>query len=172
MSEVESFYEYKEELELIQAQNPIEAELYSVIAKVLRQNIQKGEISLRDYSVRRQSKNNDACKAIRGNSGFPDFLIRTRKKSENAEVLGAVEIKTIVTNLEKPSESNKQLDDHIKKYKKVIYTNGLKWIYYNNSDVIVWEIDIGSFNQINGFEWSLGQWKVLLKKLNDMKFIV
>ena len=75
-----------------------------------------------------------------GYNGFPDFVIRTREKSNDAQNLGAVEVKYVTNDLEKYLE---QLKGHIYFYKRVIYTNGLEWRFYNNNLKEEWKITIG-----------------------------
>ncbi|EGD46175.1 hypothetical protein Cpap_0469 [Ruminiclostridium papyrosolvens DSM 2782] len=139
-----NFTVYKDEIELIQAQNRVECDLYSIIANIIRISKQGGNISLRDVSVRRTT---DFSRSFKGDVGFPDFVIRTREKSENAAILGAVEIKYIGLNLEDYIE---QLNGHIDFYKQVIYTNGIEWRFYHLDQLgnkkLIWEVSLGESN--------------------------
>ena len=163
---IENYFDtYKEEIELIDAQNRVELDLYSIIAYIIRMAKSSKRISLRDVSGRRET---DFSKAFIGLSGFPDFVIRTREKNNTAKVLGAIEIKYISENLDNQNHLN-QLSGHINTYKKVIYTNGLEWRFYNNSlspeeqPVILGEYNCGNF------KWNgKAEWDKLLKSLNEL----
>ena len=91
-----TFTNYKQELQLINIQNRVECDLYSIIAYIVRQ-AQNNEISLRDVSSRRTTT---FSKFFKGKSGFPDFVIRTRDKNYNAACLGAIEVKYLDVNLD------------------------------------------------------------------------
>lgn len=163
MSLANNFDEYQDEIELVQAQNRVECDLYSIIAQIIRESVQGENISLRDVSVRRGTK---FSRHFRGCYGFPDFVIRTREKSNNAQNLGAVEAKYVTEDLEKYL---KQLEGHIEFYKRVIYTNGLEWRFYNKNNYEKnWKITLGQMTN-NIFEWeSVKQWEELLTKLNNI----
>ena len=163
-----NFTAYKDEIELIQAQNRVECDLYSVIAYIIRESKQGKNISLRDVSARRTT---DFSRPFKGDAGFPDFVIRTREKSENAAILGAVEIKYISLDLDL-EDFIEQLNGHIGFYKQVIYTNGIKWRFYNldkyGNKTCVWEVLLGKFNT-EGFVWNdEGMWQDLLEKLDNI----
>ncbi|WP_123054496.1 hypothetical protein [Clostridium sp. JN-1] len=162
---------YKDELELIQAQNRVECDLYSVIAYIIRESKQGGNISLRDVSVRRET---DFSKPFKGDSGFPDFVIRTREKSENAAILGAVEIKYIGLNLDLENYIE-QLNGHIDFYKQVIYTNGIVWRFYNLDEFenrkLIWEVTLGKFDKETIIWNNEEKWQDLLKKLDNITWI-
>ena len=168
MSLANDFNLYKDEIELILAQNIVECDLYSIIACIIRERKQGNEISLRDVSVRRKK---DFSKPFRGNSGFPDFVIRTRDKSNDAGILGAIEAKKVDEDLENHLE---QLKGHLDFYKRVIYTNGLKWRYYNIDEFqennFLWETALGEIN--NGkIIWNKDdKWTELLDKLDVIKW--
>lgn len=165
MSLANNFCEYKDEIELVQAQNRVECDLYSIIAHIIRESTQGGSISLRDVSERRET---DFSRPFRGGLGFPDFVIRAREKSNDAQILGAVEAKYITEDLDL-EKYLEQLEAHIKFYKLVIYTNGLLWRFYdgNNSEK-KWEISLGEIIN-NHFKWaSEKQWRNLLTKLNNI----
>lgn len=165
MSLANNFCEYKDEIELVQAQNRVECDLYSIIAQIIRESAQGGSISLRDVSVRRKTK---FSRPFRGSFGFPDFVIRAREKSNDAQILGAVEAKYLTEDLDL-EKYLEQLEAHIEFYKLVIYTNGLVWRFYdgNNSEKN-WEISLGEAVN-NYFKWaSEKQWRNLLTKLNNI----
>ncbi|MFF2754041.1 hypothetical protein ACFVR1_09905 [Psychrobacillus sp. NPDC058041] len=164
MSLANDFNMYKDEIELIRAQNLVECDLYSIIACIIRERKQGNEISLRDVSARRKT---DFSKLFRGDSGFPDFVIRTRDKSNDADILGAVEVKYVDEDLEKHLE---QLEGHLGFYKRVIYTNGLKWRYYFKENNFLWETELGEI--YNGkIIWNKDdKWTELLGKLDGVKW--
>lgn len=168
MSLANDFNMYKDEIELIRAQNLVECDLYSIIACIIRERKQGNEISLRDVSVRRQT---DFSKPFRGKSGFPDFVIRTRDKSNDADILGAVEVKYVDEDLENHLE---QLIDHLNFYKRVIYTNGLKWRYYVKDEFqennVLWETELGEIHNGKIFWNNDDKWAELLKKLDSIKW--
>ena len=160
-----NFYEYQNEIELVQAQNRVECDLYSIIAQIIRENVQGKNISLRDVSERRET---EFSKPFRGDSGFPDFVIRTREKSNNARNLGAVEAKYVTKDLNLKKYLD-QLDGHIRFYERVIYTNGLEWRFYNkNNPDKNWKVILGEIIN-NTFEWKdLKQWEKLLTELDNI----
>lgn len=71
------FDRYKEELELIDTQNRVELDLYSIIANIIRSAKSAKNISLRDVTGRRET---DFSRKYMGDSGFPDFVVRSREK--------------------------------------------------------------------------------------------
>lgn len=169
MHRLEDYFEtYQDEIELIQAQNRVECDLYSIIAYIIRDGKQGEDISLRDVSVRRET---DFSRPFKGESGFPDFVIRTRDKNNNAKVLGAIEVKYVTEDLD--LEKNlEQLNGHIISYKRVIYTNGLKWrFYYEGNFKNKWEIVLGEISG-NTIIWKDNcQWKSLLHELDNIEWV-
>lgn len=161
------FDTYKEELELIDTQNKVELDLYSIVAFVLRSAKFAKFISLRDVTGRRET---DFSKKYIGESGFPDFVVRSREKSNNAKVLGAVEIKYLSEDLDNQNHLN-QLSGHVTSYKKVIYTNGLEWRFYNDSLLQEGQpIVLGKYNN-GSFEWTTKEeWYRLLNKLDEISW--
>lgn len=173
MSLANDFKIYKEEIELIRAQNRVECDLYSIIACIIRERKNGSEISLRDVSVRRTT---DFSKPFKGKLGFPDFVIRTRDKSDDAGILGAIEVKYIDEDLELEKHLE-QLSGHRETYKRVIYTNGLKWQFYvpeefkeNNNYPWEWETDLGEIK--NGeIIWKQDyKWEELLENISDIRW--
>jgi hypothetical protein len=166
------FSMYKEEIELIRSQNRVECDLYSIIACIIRESKNGSKILLRDVSIRRTT---DFSKSFKGNSGFPDFVIRTREKCEYASILGAIEVKYTDEDL-KMEQHLEQLNGHREFYKKVIYTNGLKWQFYipeelkeNNNDPWEWETNLGAL--VNGeVIWNReDKWVELLENLDKIE---
>lgn len=101
-------------------------------------------------------------------------MIRTREKSENAAILGAVEIKYIGLNLDLENYIE-QLNGHISFYKQVIYTNGIEWRFYylgkNSKKQCLWEVALGRIDGEtiiwNGEE----NWQDLLINLDSILWI-
>ncbi|URN93112.1 MAG: hypothetical protein NAG76_14835 [Candidatus Pristimantibacillus lignocellulolyticus] len=170
MSLANDFMMYRDEIELIRAQNLVECDLYSIIACIIRERKQGNEISLRDVSVRRET---DFSKRFRGNSGFPDFVIRTRDKTNNANILGAVEVKYVDEDLDLENHLE-QLIGHLDFYKRVIYTNGLKWRYYVIDEIqennVIWEIELGEIQNGKVLWYKEDKWTELLRKLDSIKW--
>ena len=163
---VEHYFDtYKEELELVDTQNRVELDLYSIIANLIRSAKSAKHISLRDVSGRRET---DFSRKYMGDSGFPDFVVRSREKSNTAKIFGAIEIKYISENLDKQDHLN-QLSGHISFYKKVIYTNGLEWRFYNNSFLPEsCPIILGTYDK-GIFVWNTKEeWDKLLIKLDEI----
>ena len=174
MTLAENFDVYKNEIELIQAQNPVECELYSIISYIIRGRKNSTDISLRDVSTRRETK---LSKIFKSESGFPDFVILTKQfkmdEPDKCEILGAIEVKNV---MQKNLEYSEQLDDHIKYFKKVIYTNGLEWKFYKYDEVkkdekLEWVVQLGKWNE-EKISWnSDNEWNVLLDNLEKIKWI-
>ncbi len=165
MSVANSYDDYKDEIEIIKEQNRVECDLYSIIASILRECKNGINISLRDVSVRRGTK---FSKVFRGNAGFPDFVVRDREKSNSAKILGAVEIKYLTIDLD-DEDNLEQLSGHISFYKKVLYTNGFVWRFYNPE--MEWEITLGRIeNNIITWEWDKNKWEKLIENLNKIEW--
>lgn len=167
-----NFKKYKSEIELIESQNRVECDLYSIIADLIRSSKQSENISLRDVSSRRRT---DFSNRFIGDSGFPDFVIRTREMNNDAKVLGAIEVKYITENLDLEKHLE-QLSGHIYSYKQVIYTNGLVWRFYKldrykKDGEPVWKIILAE--EMKGrIEWKCdNEWNKLLKELDDIDWI-
>lgn len=173
MSLLNNFDTYIEEIELIRAQNRVECDLYSIIAGIIRESKQGGEFSLRDVSARRKT---EFSEIFMGDSGFPDFVLRTRDKSNDAAILGAIEVKYIDEDLDLEKHLE-QLSGHIFSYKKVIYTNGLEWRFYDNrfkcGKEDIWRVNLGEINKKeNKIKWDESgiQWKKLLLELDHINW--
>lgn len=167
-----NFKKYIEEIKLIDAQNRVECDLYSIIAYIIRASKQGVNISLRDVSTRRGT---EFSKKFIGDSGFPDFVIRAREMSNDAKVLGAIEVKYVTEDLDLEKHLE-QLSGHINSYKQVIYTNGLVWRFYKldkykKDEQPVWEFRLAEERK-GRIEWGGGdEWNKLLKKLDDIDWI-
>ncbi|MCH5260048.1 MAG: hypothetical protein J1F18_09855 [Lachnospiraceae bacterium] len=201
MSLANDFEQYKRELKLIKDQNPYECELYSIIACVMRDRKSSREISIRDVSGARLSKR--LCtRNFYGPSGFPDFVILSleyragekikKRKLRDGGVLGAIEAKHINEVIDNPEQSKtkniNQLNNHIQYFKKVIYTNGLVWQFYESDHnnkrrkpKWTWEVSLGynEWNNKQGTEqksdqcikWaSVEKWNELLSRLDEIRW--
>lgn len=189
------FKEYKRELDLIVRQNNIELELYSYIANIIRgcENIKK--LALRDVSS--MGKQKDYQEYFKCERGFPDFIIAdTSFSSADPESIaikklyGCIEAKVINIDLDKEintKEKNKdnkiipvdknQFHSELKKFRKLIYTNGIEWRYYeldyyNNTTNYIWSVTLGKYAD-NAIKWcddADEKYKKLIKNLNEIKW--
>lgn len=166
MSLANDFAMYTDEIDLIRAQNRVECDLYSIIACIIRERKHSKVISLRDVSARRGTEFSNVFK---GESGFLDFVIRERVASNKASILGAIEVKYIDENLEKHID---QLKGHLNSYKKVIFTNGINWKYYEYSIELkpIWEVNLGTISNGKITWYKDNNWKTLLKKLDEIEW--
>ncbi|MEN2768067.1 hypothetical protein [Ornithinibacillus xuwenensis] len=141
---------YKREINLMKKQNMTEYDMYSVIASLIREGNNVESLSLRDVNRRRKSGKGQV---FYGLSGIPDLVIldsefdnsdNEKMKIDNIDkIYGCIEIKGVDAAL----FSVKEIIDNIKKniklgsdegqilgevlwYRKVLYTNGLTWMYY------------------------------------------
>ena len=194
MSLANDFELYKREIDLIAKQNPYECELYSIIASVMREREHSKEVSIRDVSKdqRSQELQNEN---LYSENGVPDFVILNleykagqiidKSNPKNYGILGAIEIKNFNEPIDNPEQDRikniEQLKEHIKYFKKVIYTNGLVWQFYeseNNAEdkglKWTWQVSLKNNKQGNKLninqeiEWaSVEIWNMLLKKLDE-----
>lgn len=167
MSISRRFSAYKDEIELALIQNAIvECELYSIVASVLRDCEQADTFSLRNVTVRRTT---EKSLPLKGSSGFPDFVILKREKTEDAEKLGCVEIKRPFDTFDQI-----QLKGHIESYPRVLITNGLLWrLYKPKSEEIDWEISLGRIDKDKSqIKWNnnTDAWYKLLQKLDETQW--
>ena len=162
MSIARNFDDFKEEIELAFIQNAcVEIELYSIIASVIRESNNKQKLSIRDVSSRRKSK---ISEKFYGSSGFPDFVVLERKKVQDASIYGCIEAKMPTTAL---SDNDEQLLGHIKSFKKVIYTNGLNWKFFDD-DKKCFDIEIGSIKDGKIIWNEKRNWENLLNKIDNI----
>lgn len=150
--------DYTEEIGLIKKQNNVEAELYSIVADIIKPTL-KDSLSKRYVFGRRKS---NMGQIYYGLSNFPDIVIldktyenESRKSIEIKEwkkLRGCVEVKnlnhpliteeeiksTISDSFEHITEKNEQemgqLIGDLLWYKKVIYTNGIQWRFLSLDD--------------------------------------
>lgn len=183
MSLANDYELYKRELNLIAKQNLYEHELYSIVPCVMRERENSKEISIRDVSKDLISKIFRTDK-FRSESGPPDFVILSHdyevkdKKVRSGRILGAIEVKNIYAIIDDPRKytwkDKKQFDDHLKYFKRVIYTNGLVWQFYeseyNGKNLGIkrkWKVTLGTYDKPN-IKWeSVENWNKLLKKLDE-----
>lgn len=189
-----TFQEYKLELHLAYNQHPNdnrEEELYSIIATILRETYSKNIYEKKLYSIRDvhlspHPRNN----LLYGKAGYPDLVIFSqelqddRDNNEIANIWGAVEIKAI--GLINYNKDKKHILGEIDTFTKVLYTNGLFWIFYDNHqkkasslEDYIWKIDLynnpikgqdndSKLDLVNNLNFS--KWKALLSKLRCIKW--
>lgn len=160
------FKEYQDEIELAIAQNcGVEIELYSLVANLFREvdytRDECKKISVRDVSARRKSK---ASQKYFGEKGFPDFIILERYVKTDPKILGCIEIKRYNVHIK---EDDKQVIGHSNSFGKVVYTNGLKWIFIG-FDKNCYTIDIGKINNEGKIKWDEKSWIDLINKINSL----
>lgn len=162
MSTARNFDDFKEEIELAFIQNAcVEIELYSLIASILRESKNKQKLSIRDVSSRKRSK---ISGKFFGRSGFPDFVLLERKKVQNAHIYGCVEAKMPTIAL---GDNDEQLLGHIKSFRKVIYTNGLRWKFFDSNEKS-FDIKLGSIEK-GKIKWEEEkEWENLLEKIDNI----
>lgn len=146
--------EYIEEIGLIKKQNYVEAELYPIVADIIKPTL-KDSLSKR-YVFGRQRRG--LGQIYYGLSNFPDIVIldktyenKSRKSikiEEWKKLRGCVEVKnlnysliteekiksTISNSFEHITGEMGQLIGDLLWYKKVIYTNGIEWRFLSLDD--------------------------------------
>lgn len=169
MTITEEFELYQRELNLILIQNPIECELYSVIAALLRNRENMKNYSLRDVSARRKSAIGNKFLTT---AGFPDFAVMTIKEPK---MVGVVEIKRLVVNLdseEAQAEKHRYRENDTERNPLVVlYTNGLEWRLYAGSgkfgEIKDKRISLGKVNE-GKIDWENNKWNCLIKLLEGI----
>ena len=198
MSIANDYYDFKREIELIIKQNPLECELYSIIAAIIRERDSSKNISLRDVSsLKEQSKVLNPRdrkfkieEGVYGSSDFlainPDYHYSQRKINL---ILGCIEVKAIYLDLDKSIEQNiNQFNGELKTFGKLIYTNGIEWrLYEYDSDLenqkLLWDIILGTYvhkktsvqspdltvSDIDYIEWNeVSEWNKLLNEIDKI----
>lgn len=166
MSVFSNYEDYKEEIELALIQNAcVEIELYSIIASIIRESNNTCKLSVRDVSARRTSS---VSKRFYGDGSFPDFVVLKREKNSNACIYGCIEAKRPVVLLDKEDE---QLNGHIRVFHKVLYTNGIRWMMFEDSkENVLFDIKLGIM-QSGKIEWNPQNcWDELLEKINTIQW--
>lgn len=148
---------YKKEIELMKKQNMTEYDMYSIIASIIREGNSVELLSIRDVNRRRKSEKGQV---FYGLSGIPDFAIldfdfdnndnKDMKVDNIDKVYGCIEIKeagctllSVKDIIEKfKSKDGIKLGDEegqilgeVLWYRKVIYTNGIRWMYYEWEEI-------------------------------------
>lgn len=169
MSVYNNFKDYQDEIELAIKQNGfVEVELYSIIANIIREGTNGSKISLRDVSKRTRT---GISERYYGDGGFPDFVVLERSKKSDADKLGCVEIKALHRKMN--YKIQQQIKGHLDTFKRVLYTNGLVWCFYEENMEAEWSFVLGNYN--NGkIIWNEDEecWNSLLKKLDSINWIV
>lgn len=170
MSFFRDYQNYKDEIDIALIQNGgVEIELYSVIASIIRESNNGRYLSVRDVSNRRKT---EISKAYYGEAGFPDFVLLNREKDPNKPVTiyGCVEAKMPTIEL---NEKDEQIQGHIKSFKKVLYTNGIRWILFDEGE-ISFDITLGEIikdNKGNEIKWyEQEKWNELLDKIDHIEW--
>lgn len=212
-----NFDTFKREIDLIIRQNPLECELYSIIAFVLRSCDSSSGISIRDVTKlsRKSSVTNPKFRMYKnkdGNLAAADFLFmdtnyRYSYSEEKAEknIFGVCEIKALnygldksiknrTKDLDKAINGDTQFEGELSTFKKLLYTNGIQWLYYekekyDKTKEHLWKIELGeyilhneevdtepknpnksySISDEDYVKWNGAEkWDNLLKNLNEM----
>lgn len=134
--EMSEWEEYISEIELIEKQNNVEYDLYSVIAPILKRREDLKEYSIRDISHRRRTKEGRE-RLFWGIKGFPDFVIMDKNYDQKetydkSVIYGVIEAKYVNKPID-DSEDKLQLKGHLLSFGTVIYTNGYIWKIYKNT---------------------------------------
>lgn len=166
MSIADEFELYRRELDLILLQNPIECELYSVIAAFLRNRENMKIYSLRDVSARRKSTIGNK---FRTNAGFSDFAVMT---IEEPKMVGAVEIKRLSVDLDlekTQAEHHQHRENETVNPLVVLYTNGLEWRLYTGGfgEMTEKKISLGKIKK-GKIVWKNRNWTKLIELLEEI----
>lgn len=135
------FSEYELELRLAYLQHPKdsrEEEVYSLILSLMRDVYCKKIYTEKLYSIRDIHRSPPVRRdTLYGKSGYPDLAIYSQKLKDDTDsadldnILGVVEAKAIGETYERDRE---HILGEIEFYKKVLYTNGILWVYYNENE--------------------------------------
>lgn len=186
------FSEYELELRLAFLQHPKdsrEEELYSLILSLMRNVYSKKIYEDRIFSIRDVHHSPKVRReTLFGISGYPDLAIYSQKLKDDTDskefdkIFGVVEAKAIggTYKYDEP-----HIVGEIQYYKKVLFTNGILWVYYNEyekkvnsleSDYI-WKINLlveerneyAELSKNNAIfpELSYAKWRKLKKNLRD-----
>lgn len=131
------FENYVREIQLIYKQHPNdqrEEELYSLLLSILRERKNCFDLSVRDVHLPLNHRN----ELLYGLTSYPDFIITkvnfkdNQDKFDHSNLLGCVEVKALGVDL----PMDYQILGHLIWYKKVLYTNGLCWKFYEFNNKI------------------------------------
>jgi len=130
------YWEYAEELQLIETQNNVEQDLYNVIIRLLKQIEGLNKYSIRDISGRRRTVSGSE-KPYWGIKGFPDIAILDKSDGNNIfvpattkDIHAVVEVKALGKSLD-TIDCIRQLTGHLLSFGRVIHTNGYVWRFYD-----------------------------------------
>lgn len=195
MSLANSFDDFKGEIDLIIKQNPLECELYSIVATIIRERDNAKNFSLRDVSNIKSNYNNQNQKDRmysfgEDKYGSLDFLVMGKeyRYSERniSSILGSVEIKALYCDLDEEITKKIQFVEALKAFGKLLYTNGLEWRFYKYDPVkhqeeLVWSEILGTYHfsgqkdkisDSDKVDWAnIDKWYSLLKKLDKINWI-
>lgn len=197
MSIANNYYDFKREIELIIKQNPLECELYSIVATIIRERDSSKNISLRDVSRITEQSNVINSKDRKymideENYGSSDFLVISTDylySQRNIKlILGSIEVKAIYLELDKGIEQKKdQFKGELKTFGKLIYTNGIEWrLYEYDSNLetqnLLWKITLGKYvhgeqsvdlkvSDTDYIEWNeVSEWHKLLNEIDKIRW--
>lgn len=197
MSIANNYYDFKREIELIIKQNPLECELYSIVATIIRERDSSKNISLRDVSrITEQSvvinPRDRKYKTEEGIYGSSDFLVINTdylySQGKTNLILGCIEVKAIYLELGKGIEQKiKQFKGELKTFGKLIYTNGIEWrLYEHDPDLenhnLLWKITLGKYiygkqsvdlkiSDTDYIEWNeVSEWHKLLNEIDKIRW--
>lgn len=197
MSITNNYYDFKREIELIIKQNPLECELYSIVATIIRERDSSKNISLRDVSRITEQSNVINSKDRKymideENYGSSDFLVISTDylySQRNIKlILGSIEVKAIYLELDKGIEQKKdQFKGELKTFGKLIYTNGIEWrLYEYDSNLetqnLLWKITLGKYvhgeqsvdlkvSDTDYIEWNeVSEWHKLLNEIDKIRW--
>ncbi|MCM1149773.1 MAG: hypothetical protein NC319_06780 [Butyricicoccus sp.] len=182
-----NFETYKREIDRIIRQNPLECELYSIIASVLRSCNSSSDISIRDVTnlTNQSTVTNPEIRHYKmpdGTLATADFLFMDPKykyseKTQN-RILGCCEIKALHIDLNGAIRNNpNQFKGELGTFHRLLYTNGIQWLYYEKTKKPLWKIELGKYHLKDGpkvsdedyVEWNNDcPWEVLIENLNEM----
>lgn len=188
------FSEYELELRLAFSQHPKdnrEEEIYSLILSIMRNVYCEKIYDEKVFSIRDIHQSPPVRRdVLYGKSGYPDLAIYSQKLKDDTDwgdlenILGVVEAKAIGGTYKRDSEHILGEIDH---YKKVLYTNGILWVYYNKKekpvksleDDYIWRINLLAEEDSNEYaelskkdivafpKLSYVKWRKLKKYLRD-----
>lgn len=161
-----NYNSYKEEIELALIQNAcVEIELYSIVASIIRESNNPRKLSVRDVSSRRKSS---LSRKFYSAVGFPDFVVVERKMTSSPVQYGCIEVKMPTVPLEKHFD---QVLGHLQSFKKVLYTNGIRWIYYEDTlETSCFDITLGTIHG-NHIAWEPADaWMQLLAEIDTINW--
>lgn len=200
MSIANNYYDFKREIELIVKQNPLECELYSIVATIMRERDSSKNISLRDVSgITEQSKvlnpKDRKYKTEEGHYGSSDFLVINPdylySQGKTNLILGCIEVKAIYLELDKGiKQKTSQFNGELETFRKLIYTNGIEWrLYEYDSDLknhkLIWDIILGKYvhditlkqssdleiSDTDYIEWNeVSEWHKLLNEIDKIRW--